>query len=149
MPLPCVPIPMKGTFRETQNSLGRCQRVGPRLTAGGGQRLRCAPVTVHPLVCTGGYNFDLLQDNSTAIEVEFIPQCSGEAAASPSIWEWVPISSSAQYIPYTVTSDPNNVVVLTYDCPGTAPDTYQVISNHGSTPQEEFVSDDCGTTTEP
>jgi hypothetical protein len=107
------------------------------------------PLTVHPLVCSGGYTFDLLQDNSTAIKVEFIPQCSGEAAASPSIWEWVPISSGAQYIPYTVTSDPNNVVVLTYTCPGTAPDTYQVIANHGSTPQTEFVSDDCGTTTEP
>jgi hypothetical protein len=106
------------------------------------------PLTVQPLACVD-YNLDLLQNNSTAIKVEFVPQCSGEAAASPSIWEWVPISSSAQWIPYTVTSLPNNVVVLTYTCPGTAPDTYQVIANHEIYPEYEFVSDDCGTTTEP
>jgi hypothetical protein len=100
-----------------------------------------------PLTC--GYNFDLLQDNSTAIQVAFVPQCSGEAAASPSIWEYVPISHGDQYIYYTLTSAPDNVVVLTYDCPGTAPDVYQVIYSYGGTFAEQDISDDCGTFTEP
>jgi hypothetical protein len=37
-----------------------------------------------------------------------------------------------------------------YVCPGTAPNTFQVIANEiGTVPNEEFVSDDCGTFTEP
>jgi len=80
-----------------------------------------------------------------------VPQCAGEVAAPyPTIWEWVPISSSAQGISFTKTPEPNNVVLLTYACPGTAPNTFQVIANEiGTTPNEEFVSDDCGTFTEP
>jgi hypothetical protein len=109
--------------------------------------LAAGAAQAQPLTC--GYSFDTVQDNSTAIKIEFVPTCSGEAIATPSIWEWVPISNGAQYIPFTVTSLPNNVAELTYDCPGTAPDTYQVIANYGGTINDEFVSDDCGTSTEP
>jgi hypothetical protein len=149
MPLPCVPSDEGQISVRLRTALfaGASALALASLPAAANASV-VHPLTVHPLVCTG-YTFDVLQDNSTAIRVEFTPQCSGEAAASPSIWEWVPISSGAQGVYYTVTSDPNNVVVLTYDCPGTAPNTYQVIANYGGNPQWEFLSDDCGTTTEP
>jgi hypothetical protein len=103
---------------------------------------------VHPLT-TCGYNVDNLQDNSSAIVVEVVPQCAGEAPDSPTIWEYVPISDGNQYIYYSVTTLKNNAVVLTYDCPGTAPDVYHVIYSYGGTFADEFISDDCGTSTEP
>jgi hypothetical protein len=153
MPLPCVPIPMKGRFSVRLRTAffvgGIALAIASLPVAANASVVQVHPLTVQPLAACVDYNLDLLQDNSTAIKVEFVPQCSGEAAATPSIWEWVPISSSGQYIPYTVTSLTNNDVVLTYDCPGTAPDTYQVIANHEISPEYEFVSDDCGTTTEP
>ena len=68
-----------------------------------GRPLRTNASVVHPLT-TCGYNAYNLQDNSTAIEVEVAPQCAGEAADSPSIWEYVPISDGNQDICYSVTS---------------------------------------------
>jgi hypothetical protein len=103
---------------------------------------------VHPLAC-GGYSVDVLQDNSTAIEVEVVPQCVSQSPDDASIWEYVPISDGNQEIPYTLSYLKNNGVILTYDCPGTAPDTYHVIYSYGDTFADTFVSDDCGTSTEP
>ncbi len=104
-----------------------------------------------PLSTCAGYSMDTVQLNSTAIKIDIVPQCAGEAAApDPYIWEYVPISSSGNWIPVTVTSEPNNVVLLTYDCQGTAPDEYQVIAGQiGVYPIDEMVWDDCGVTTEP
>jgi hypothetical protein len=102
-------------------------------------------------LATCSYNMVTVQDNSAAIKVDIVPQCAGEAPAPyATMWEWVPISSGAQGISYTRTAQPGNVVRLTYTCPGSAPNTYQVIANEvGTTPNEEFISDDCGTFTEP
>jgi hypothetical protein len=145
MPLPGVPIPTKGT-----------STVRPRTAFFAGASalaLATLPVTanasvVHPLT-TCGYNVDTLQDNSTAIVVEVVPQCAGEAPDSPTIWEYVPISDGNQDIYYSVSTLKNNGVILTYDCPGTAPDTYHLIYSYNGTFADEFISDDCGTFTEP
>lgn len=67
----------------------------------------------------------------------------------PKVCSKHPISSSATYIPYTVRLAPNNVAVLIYDCPGTAPDTYQITYFQDSVAVVQWVSDDCGTITEP
>jgi hypothetical protein len=103
---------------------------------------------VRPFGC-GGYSAVVLEDNSTEIEVEIVPQCVAQSPDVPSIWEYVPISDGNQEIPYTVSYLKNNSVILTYDCPGTAPDTYHVIYSYGDTFADTFVSDDCGTFTEP
>ena len=144
MPFPCVPIFLKGPYPV---------RLRTAFVAVGTLVLTTLPVTananvVHPQG-TCGYNTSILEDDSTAISVAFVPQCSGEAAASPSIWEYVPISKGDQSILYTVTPVVNNIVVLTYDCPGTAPDTYQVIYNYSGMISIQNISDDCGTFTEP
>jgi hypothetical protein len=147
MPLSCVPIPTKGTFSVRLRTAF--------FAAASALALAAAPVAANAAVArpltTCSYNMVTVQDNSTAIKVDIVPQCAGEAPAPyPTIWEWVPISSGAQGIQYTKTSEPNNVVLLTYVCPGSAPNTFQVIANEiGTTPNEEFISDDCGTFTEP
>ena len=147
MPLPGVPTPMKGTFSVR---LRKAFFAGASALALASLPVaaNASVVQVHPLAC-GGYSVDTLQDNSTEIQVEVVPQCPSQAPDSPTIWEYVPISDGNQDIYYSVTTLKNNSVILTYDCPGTAPDIYHVIYSYGGTFADEFISDDCGTTTEP
>ena len=96
-----------------------------------------------------GYNTSVLEDDSTAITVAISPQCAGEAAASPTMWEYVPISKGDTYVHYSLIDVPTNIVIITMNCTGTAPNVYQVIFFSGGAISELNISDDCGAFTEP
>ena len=104
--------------------------------------------TVRP-AGTCGYNTSVLEDDSTAITVAITPQCAGEAAATPTMWEYVPISKGDTYVYYTLTDVPTSIVIISMNCTGTAPNVYQVIYSSGGPFAELNVSDNCGTFTEP
>lgn len=107
-----------------------------------------ASAVVRPAT-TCGYTFAALENDSTAISVQVVPQCAGEAAASPIMWEYVPISHGDTFVHYVVTTSPGNVVTLTYTCPGSAPNIYQVIYTSAGSVITQNISDDCGTFTQP
>lgn len=96
-----------------------------------------------------GYYTSVLEDDSTAITVAISPACAGEAAATPTMWEYVPISKGDTYVYYSLIDIPTNIVIITMNCTGTAPNVYQVIYSSGGPFAELNISDNCGPFTEP
>ena len=151
MPLPCVPGPMKGRFSvrlRTALFAGASALALASLPVAANASV-VHPLTVQPLVCTGGYTFDLLQDNSTAIKVEFIPQCSGEAAGVSQHLGMGPDFQRRPVHPLHGDVGPEQRRRPDIRLPRNRARHLPGHRHHGGTSKRRFVSDDCGTTTEP